>query len=161
MATTPAEPITSPLSSDAQQTVGAVLQDTLADLVDLSLIAKQAHWNVVGRNFREAHLHLDELVDLARGYADDVAERAATLGVSPDGRAATVAKTSGLPAFDEGWRSVDDVTAAVVALLETLIARFRERIEATDEPDPVTQDLLIGMTAKLEEAHWMWQAKTA
>jgi starvation-inducible DNA-binding protein len=161
MATTPAEPITSPLSSDAQQTVGAVLQDTLADLVDLSLIAKQAHWNVVGRNFREAHLHLDELVDLARGYTDDVAERAATLGVSPDGRAATVAKTSGLPAFDEGWRSVDDVTAAVVALLETLIARFRERIEATDEPDPVTQDLLIGMTAKLEEAHWMWQAKTA
>jgi starvation-inducible DNA-binding protein len=161
MATTPAEPITSPLSSDAQQTVGAVLQDTLADLVDLSLVAKQAHWNVVGRNFREAHLHLDELVDLARGYTDDVAERAATLGVSPDGRAATVAKTSGLPAFDEGWRSVDDVTAAVVALLETLIARFRERIEATDEPDPVTQDLLIGMTAKLEEAHWMWQAKTA
>lgn len=161
MATTPAEPITSPISSDAQQTVGAVLQDTLADLIDLSLIAKQAHWNVVGRNFREAHLHLDELVDLARGYADDVAERAATLGVSPDGRAATVAKTSGLPAFDEGWRSVDDVTAAVVALLETLIARFRERIEATDGPDPVTQDLLIGMTAKLEEAHWMWQAKTA
>lgn len=161
MATTPAEPITSPIPSDAQQTVGAVLQDTLADLIDLSLIAKQAHWNVVGRNFREAHLHLDELVDLARRYTDDVAERAATLGVSPDGRAATVAKTSGLPAFDEGWRSVDDVTAAVVALLETLIARFRERIEATDEPDPVTQDLLIGMTAKLEEAHWMWQAKTA
>jgi starvation-inducible DNA-binding protein len=161
MATTPAEPITSPISSDAQQVVGAVLQDTLADLIDLSLIAKQAHWNVVGRNFREAHLHLDELVDLARGYTDDVAERAATLGVSPDGRAATVAKTSGLPTFDEGWRSVDDVTAAVVALLETIIARFRERIEATDEPDPVTQDLLIGMTAKLEEAHWMWQAKTA
>jgi starvation-inducible DNA-binding protein len=38
---------------------------------------------------------------------------------------------------------------------------MRERIETTDEPDPVTQDMLIGMTAKLEEAHWMWQAKTA
>ena len=155
------EPITSPLSSDAKQTVGAALQDSLADLVDLSLIAKQAHWNVVGRNFREAHLHLDELVDLARGYTDDVAERAATIGVSPDGRAGTVAKTSGLPPFDEGWRSVDDVTAAVVELLAALIERFRERIAATGDPDPVTQDMLIGMTAKLEEAHWMWQAKTA
>ena len=155
------EPITSPIPSDAQQIVGGALQDSLADLVDLSLIAKQAHWNVVGRNFRDAHLHLDELVDLARGYSDDVAERAAALGVSPDGRVATVAKTSGLPAFDEGWRSVEDMTAAIVAILETIVARFRERIEVTDEPDPVTQDMLIGMTAKLEEAHWMWQAKQA
>ena len=38
---------------------------------------------------------------------------------------------------------------------------MRERIAATEEPDPVTQDLLIAQTAKLEEAHWMWQAKTA
>ena len=45
--------------------------------------------------------------------------------------------------------------------LETLIARMRERIEVTGDPDPVTQDLLIAQTAKLEEAHWMWQAKTA
>ena len=84
-------PITGPLPAAAQQTVGTVLQDTLADYLDLSLVAKQAHWNVVGQNFRDAHLHLDELVTLARDDADAVAERAATLGVSPDGRAATVA----------------------------------------------------------------------
>lgn len=154
-------PISSPLPAEAQQTVGAVLQDALADLVDLSLIGKQAHWNVLGRTFRDAHLHLDELVDIARQFADEVAERAATLGVSPDGRAETVAKNSALPGFDEGWRSVEDVTAAIVAILATLIERHRERIAATDEPDPVTQDLLIAQTAKLEEAHWMWQAKQA
>jgi starvation-inducible DNA-binding protein len=154
-------PITSPLPDDAKETVGAVLQDSLADFVDLSLTAKQLHWNVVGRNFREAHLHLDELVDLARGYSDDVAERAAALGVSPDGRAATVAKTTGLPETAEGWRHVEDVNEAVVAILAELIGRMRERITTTDAPDPVTQDMLIGMTAKLEEAHWMWQAKTA
>ena len=153
-------PITGPLSDEARQTVGAVLQDSVVDFVDLSLTAKQWHWNVLGSNFREAHLHLDELVDLARGYTDDVAERAATLGVSPDGRASTVAKTSGVQAFDEGWRSVEDVNDAVVAVLAALISRMRERIAVTDEPDPVTQDMLIGQTAKLEEAHWMWQAKT-
>ena len=154
-------PITSSLSDDARQTVGKVLQESLADFVDLSLTAKQWHWNVVGRNFREAHLHLDELVDLARTATDEVAERAATLGVSPDGRAETVAKSGGLPTTDEGWRQVEDVNEAVVATLATLIERMRERVRATEEPDPVTQDLLIAQTAKLEEAHWMWQAKTA
>ncbi len=154
-------PITGPLPAQAQQTVGTVLQDTLTDYLDLSLVAKQAHWNVVGQNFRDAHLHLDELVTLARDYADAVAERAATLGVSPDGRAATVAKTSGVEAFEEGWRSVEQVNDAVVAILAALIARLRERIATTGEPDPITQDLLIAQTAKLEEAHWMWQAKTA
>jgi len=154
-------PITGPLPAQAQQAVGTVLQDALADYIDLSLVAKQAHWNVVGSTFRDAHLHLDELVTLARDYADAVAERAATLGVSPDGRASTVAKTSEVQAFDEGWRSVEEVNDAVVAILASLISRMRERIAVTDEPDPVTQDMLIGQTAKLEEAHWMWQAKTA
>lgn len=155
------QPITSPLPEDAKEITGAVLQDSLADLIDLSLTAKQAHWNVVGRNFREAHLHLDELVDLARLYTDAVAERASTIGISPDGRAATVAKTSGVTGFDEGWHSVDDVTRAIVEILAGLVVRFRERIEKTDQPDPVTQDMLIGLTGKLEEAHWMWQAKEA
>lgn len=159
MATT--TPITSPLADDAKQVVGRVLQDSLADFVDLSLTAKQWHWNVVGTNFREAHLHLDELVDLARTASDEVAERAAALGVSPDGRAETVAKNSGLPTTDEGWTKVEEVNQAVTETLATLIERMRERIAATEEPDPVTQDLLIAQTAKLEEAHWMWQAKTA
>lgn len=154
-------PITSPLPDDAKQTVGKVLQESVADFVDLSLTAKQWHWNVVGRNFREAHLHLDELVDLARASTDEVAERAATLGISPDGRAETVAKASGLPTTGEGWRQVEDVNEAVVETLAKLIERMRERVEVTEEPDPVTQDLLIAQTAKLEEAHWMWQAKTA
>ena len=161
MAFRTAEPISSPLPADAQQLVGAVLQDAVADLIDLSLLAKQAHWNVLGRTFRDAHLHLDELVDLARAQTDEVAERAATLGVSPDGRTGTVAKTSGLPEFDEGWQSVEDVTAAIVETLAVLIARHRERIAVTGEPDPVTEDLLIGQAARLEEAHWMSQAKQA
>lgn len=154
-------PISSPLPDEAKQTVGKVLQDSVADFVDLSLTAKQWHWNVVGRNFREAHLHLDELVDVARTYTDEVAERAATLGVSPDGRAETAAKSSGLPTAEEGWRQVEDVNAAVVETLAQLISRMRGRIAATGDVDPVTEDLLIAQTAKLEEAHWMWQAKTA
>ncbi len=120
------------------------------------MVAKQAHWNVVGRFFRDVHLQLDELVVTARTYADDVAERAATLGVSPDGRAATVAKSSGVPEFGTGWQTDRDVIEAVVAALDKLIHRLRNRIEETDEADLVSQDLLIAITSKLEEAHWMW-----
>lgn len=42
------------------------LQRVLVDLVELHLQGKQAHWNVIGSNFRDLHLQLDELVDAAR-----------------------------------------------------------------------------------------------
>lgn len=154
-------PITSALSDAERDITGRVLQATLVDLVDLHLVAKQAHWTVVGRFFRDVHLQLDELVDLARTYTDEVAERAATLGVPPDGRAATVAESSGLPDLGTGWKSDRDVIEAVVAILDALTRRLRERVEETDKTDLVTQDLLLSVTGKLEQAHWMWQAQLA
>ncbi|MFB9906303.1 Dps family protein [Allokutzneria oryzae] len=152
-------PITSPLSDAATQATGAALQGALVDLVDLSLVAKQAHWNVVGRQFRDVHLQLDELVTASREFTDQVAERAAAIGVSPDGRAATVVQTSGVPRFPEGWQQASDVVNAVVAALDTVVQRMRARVDETEKADPVTQDLLIAVTAKLEEARWMWQAQ--
>ncbi len=90
-----------------------------------------------------------------------MAERAAAIGVAPDGRAATVAKSSGLPEFGEGWKTDVEIIEAVVAGLAGLIPRFRERIAETDRTDLVTQGLLIDVTGKLEEARWMWQAQLA
>lgn len=152
-------PITSALSNGERDITGRVLQSTLLDLVDLHLVAKQAHWTVVGPSFRNVHLQLDELVDVARNFADDVAERAAALGVAPDGRASEVAEGSGVPEYKAGWRRDHDVVAAMVTMLDTVIHRMRPRIDETDKTDLVTQDLLISITAKLEEAHWMWQAQ--
>jgi DNA-binding ferritin-like protein len=56
--------------------VGRQLQATLVELIDLSLLGKQLHWNVVGPLFRPLHLQLDELIDAWRELADTVAERA-------------------------------------------------------------------------------------
>jgi starvation-inducible DNA-binding protein len=154
-------PITSPLSDADRDAVGAVLQAALVDLVDLSLIGKQAHWNVIGKNFRSVHLQLDELVVLARNAADQVAERAAALGVTPNGTAKTIAASSGVPEIATGWLKEDQVVAAITASLASLITRMRARIDETDKPDLVTQDLLIGITQELEQAHWMWQAQAA
>ncbi|MEU4252222.1 DNA starvation/stationary phase protection protein [Amycolatopsis sp. NPDC026612] len=154
-------PIKSPLSEADKEITGNALQATLVDLVDLSLIAKQAHWNVVGSNFRSAHLQLDELVNTARQYVDEVAERANAIGISPNGKAKTVVESSGVPEYPDNWQSVESTVAAIVDILASLIERLRQRIDETDKSDLVTQDLLIEITRALEEAHWMWQAQQA
>ncbi|GAB3460011.1 Dps family protein [Actinophytocola sediminis] len=154
-------PITSPLSDSERKSTGGVLQATLVDLIDVSLIAKQAHWNVVGAHFRSAHLQLDELVTAARTYVDEVAERANAIGVSPNGKASTVVGNSGMPEYPDNWQSTETTVAAIVELLSTMIARLRKRIDETDKSDLVTQDLLIEIAAELEKQHWMWQAQQA
>jgi starvation-inducible DNA-binding protein len=151
--------VKSTLPDDARRVAGAALQDTLVDLLGLSLTGKQAHWNVVGPRFRSIHLQLDEVVTAARDFADTVAERAAALGVSPDGRPETVAAAFGLPGPKEGWLRDTEVVQLMVDSLEAAIGRLRERIAVTEEPDPVTQDLLIGITAELEKQRWMFEAE--
>ena len=154
-------PISSPLTASDREITGNVLQSTLVDLLDLSLIGKQAHWNVVGPNFRSVHLQLDELVATARTYVDEVAERANAIGISPNGKAKTVVESSGLSEYPDNWQSVEATVAAIVDILAGLIQRLRRRIDETDKSDLVTQDLLIEITQALEKAHWMWQAQQA
>ncbi|MGW1026731.1 Dps family protein [Streptomyces sp. NPDC002577] len=153
--------VKSTLPDTALKITGEALQDTLVDLLGLSLVAKQAHWNIVGPRFRSIHLQLDEVVDAARSYADAVAERAAALGVAPDGRPKTVASASGLPAAKEGWLQDTEVVQLLVDALGSAIGRLREHIAATEQADLVTQDLLIGITATLEKQHWMFQAEAS
>ena len=51
----------------ASQQLADNLQIVLTDLIELQLQGKQAHWNIVGTNFRDVHLQLDEIVEFARG----------------------------------------------------------------------------------------------
>ncbi|KRD22566.1 MULTISPECIES: Dps family protein [unclassified Streptomyces] len=153
--------VKSPLSDADLKIVSQALQGALVDLVDLSLVAKQVHWNVVGPRFRSVHLQLDEVVDVARAHSDTVAERASALGVSPDGRAATVASGSGIDAVAAGWVKDSDAIGTLVAALGAVITRMRERVAATGDADPVSQDIFIGITADLEKHHWMFQAENA
>ncbi|MGW1029783.1 Dps family protein [Streptomyces sp. NPDC002577] len=151
--------VKSPLSEADLKTVSEALQGALVDLVDLSLVAKQVHWNVVGPRFRSVHLQLDEVVDTARLHSDTVAERASTLGVPPDGRAATVAGNSGIGSVPDGWIKDTEAVGTLVKALGAVIVRMRERIAATGDADPVSQDIFIGITADLEKHHWMFQAE--
>jgi starvation-inducible DNA-binding protein len=44
----------------ASQTLAGNLQRVLTDLIELHVQGKQTHWNLVGTNFRDLHLQLDE-----------------------------------------------------------------------------------------------------
>lgn len=137
---------------------GEALQQALVDLIGLSLQSKQAHWNLTGPHFRSIHLHLDEVVATAREHADTLAERAVAIGVSPDGRAATVARDTKAP-FGQGPVPDKKVIAGMVQLLAEIIGRLREGIKETEEADPVSQDLLIAVSHDLQKHHWMFAAQ--
>ncbi|WP_024804579.1 Dps family protein [Nocardia sp. BMG51109] len=154
-----AQPITTTLDPEQQRIAGEALSAAVVDLIDLSLIAKQAHWNVIGPRFRTLHQALDELVTVARQFTDSTAERATAIGVSPDGRARTVADESAAQGFPAGWQRDDDVIDAITGNLAAIIGRMRARIDTTDKADPVTQDLFLDITARLEQLHWMWEAQ--
>lgn len=151
--------VRSTLPEDARRIAGDALQSTLVDLLGISLIGKQAHWNIVGPRFRSIHLQLDEVVSTARAYSDTVAERSAALGLPPDGRPETIAAAYTLPGPKDGWVRDNEVVGLMVETLDAAVGRLRERIAATEKPDPVTQDLLIGITAELEKQRWMFDAE--
>ncbi|MER6001719.1 DNA starvation/stationary phase protection protein [Nonomuraea sp. NPDC051941] len=151
--------ITGPLSGEAKDTVARALQGALVDLIDLSLVAKQSHWNLIGPHFRPIHLQLDELTDLARSHMDTIAERAVAVGINPDGRSTTVARSTKLQQPESGWIEDGKVVATITDLLDGVSKRMHERVRATDEPDPVTQDLLIAVAQDIDKQHWMFQAQ--
>ncbi|QSB06583.1 Dps family protein [Natronoglycomyces albus] len=153
--------IKSTLSDENRDVAGEALQGALVDLLDLSLLGKQAHWNVYGRNFRSLHLQLDEIVVAARNSADTVAERAIAIGTSADGRAQTIADTTGLPKFVEGPVADSEVVSIFIEAYTRIVTRMRERIDTTESADPVTQDILIAITQELEKQSWMFQAELA
>ncbi|MDR1441326.1 MAG: DNA starvation/stationary phase protection protein [Bifidobacteriaceae bacterium] len=135
-----------------------VLQAALVDLIDLSLLAKQAHWNVRGSNFRSVHLELDEVIDQVRINSDDVAERLAAVGGSPDGRADTVAATSQVPSVEPGPIAAPVVVEEFSARISDAARRIETALPELDDDLP-SQDLLIGIVAGLDKAAWMLRSQ--
>jgi starvation-inducible DNA-binding protein len=141
--------------------VAVELQPTLLELIDLSLIAKQAHWNVTGPLFRPLHEHFDEIAEAARGWADDVAERLEAVAVAADGRTASVAGGSGLPAMPEGKLDGPTAVRLVTDRAGEVARRVRERVQRLGDSDPLSQDVLIELGRGLEKHLWMLREEVA
>ena len=98
----------------ASPTLTTNMQAVLVDLIELHVQGKQAHWNIVGTNFRDLHLQLDEIIEAAREFADDMAERMRALHALPDGRSATVSKSTSLAQFPAGLINTKDAVERIV-----------------------------------------------
>jgi starvation-inducible DNA-binding protein len=143
----------------ASPTLTDNMQAVLVDLVELHLQGKQAHWNVVGKNFRDLHLQLDEIIEDARLFADEMAERMRALHAVPDGRSVAVAEGTSIDPFPPGLVSTKDTVGLVVRMLNAAVKTMRDVHDQIDEEDPTTADLLHGFIAKLEQYAWMVDAE--
>ncbi|HJX77069.1 Dps family protein [Glutamicibacter sp.] len=136
------------------------LQTVLIQLLDLQLVGKQIHWNVVGPNFRDLHQNLDEIVDIARRGSDEIAERMRALHATPDGMAATITKYTTLEQPTNGEILTTNAVDMVVKALEATVGVMREVHDPVDEADPTTADILHGYIAALEQQAWFISAET-
>lgn len=144
----------------ASPTLASNLQMVLTDLIELHLQAKQAHWNIVGTNFRDLHLQLDEIIASVRLFADQTAERMRALHALPDGRSQTVAADTRLDELTGGLISTKDAVKLVTARLERTVKTMRDVHDEVDEEDPTSADLLHAGIERLEQLAWMVNAET-
>ena len=143
----------------ASKALSENLQKVLVDLIELASQGKQAHWNVVGTNFRDTHLALDEIIDAAREFSDTIAERMRALHALPDGRSDTVAESTTLPEFPQGEIATTEVIDLITARLEDAVATCRDVHDQVDEEDPTSADIFHEIIERLEQYAWMMSAE--
>jgi len=143
----------------ASKTLIDDLQKVLVDLVELAGQGKQAHWNVVGKNFRDTHRILDEIIEASRDFGDEIAERMRALHGIPDGRSSTVAKSTTLPEYPAGEVDTTETIDLITVRLETTVGTLRDVHDRVDEEDPTSADILHAIIAKLEQFAWMVSAE--
>src|SRR6185312_16338298 len=135
-----------------------LLQKQLSTYNDLHLTLKHIHWNVVGPNFIGVHEMIDPQVEAVRAYADEVAERIAALGQSPQGTPGAIIKDRTWDDYSIGRDTVQAHLAAVDLVYTGIIEDTRKAIERLDEIDLVTQDMLISHAGSLEKFQWFVRA---
>lgn len=138
--------------------VAELLQKQLSTYNDLHLTLKHVHWNVVGPNFIGVHEMIDPQVTLVRQYADEVAERIATLGQSPEGTPGAIIRDRTWDDYSVGRDNVQAHLAALDLVYTGLIEDTREAIKSLEELDLVSQDILIDHAAELEKFQWFVRA---
>src|ERR1700755_2516880 len=128
----------------------ALWQKQLSTYNDLHLTLKHVHWNVVGPNFIGVHEMIDPQVELVRGYADEAAERIATLGKSPQGTPGAIIKDRTWDDYSVGRDTVQAHLAALDLVYTGVIEDTRKAIHRVGDLDSVTENILEEHAAELE-----------
>jgi starvation-inducible DNA-binding protein len=147
------------LNQQGRDRIVAELRPLLADLISLSLQGKQAHWNVVGPLFQSVHTQMDQVVDHAREWSDEVAERMVAVGIPAAGQACDVARETSLLPLPDGILSDRDAVALMAEQVATLVSCGRTAMERLGDVDLASQDLVIEVVRGLEKDLWMLRAQ--
>lgn len=143
--------------ADAERVV-ELLQSRLDACNDLHLTLKHVHWNVVGPHFIAVHEMIDPQVDAVRGFADDLAERIATLGGSPAGTPGGLVGRRTWDEYSINRATTQEHLGALDLVYQGVIGDYRAGMKELDELDLVTQDMFIAQTEQLELFHWFVRA---
>ena len=136
------------------QVVG-LLNQRLADCIDLQTQCKQAHWNVKGPAFIALHKLFDEINEEVEEYVDLLAERVVQLGGVAEGTVGVVAERSTLVDYPLGLSS----GAQHVAALSDALAAFGRTVrvgieEMNDLEDAGSADILTEISRGVDK--WLW-----
>ncbi len=139
--------------------VNKLLQERLADSIDLLAKIKHAHWNVKGPNFIGLHLLFDQIWKESQEYADLIAERIAQFGGKVDGTVQTAASTTTLDKYPlditEGRQHVEALSHALAAYGELV----RRAIDQCDELDDAgTADIFTEISRGIDKNLWFVEA---
>jgi len=147
------------LSKASRVELNELLNQRLADAVDLQSQVKQAHWNVKGPHFIGLHKLFDEIYESVGEYVDLLAERVVQLGGIAEGTARVAAARSRL---EEYPLDIADGTTHVQALSKALATFGHEVRTAIDEADDLddadTADLFTEVSRGIDKWLWMVEA---
>ena len=147
------------LSADIRSKVAALLNQRLADSLDLRTQVKHAHWNVKGIEFQQLHELFDEIAAHLEEHIDLIAERITALGGIAHGTVRLAAASSSLPEYDLAAVKGEDHVQALVDRVSRVANAVRDDIDQTDKlGDKGTSDLLTEVSRQLDKDLWFLEA---
>jgi starvation-inducible DNA-binding protein len=132
-----------------------LLNQRLADCIDLQLQTKQAHWNVKGPSFIALHKLFDEVNGAVSEYADLIAERIVQLGGIAEGTVGAVSTRTGLSDYPVAKLDGAEHVAALSDGLSQFGRTARMGIEEMNElEDADSADILTEISRGIDK--WLW-----
>lgn len=142
-------------SQENQAELRTLLNQRLAEAVDLQMKMKQAHWNVKGENFIGLHQLFDRIAEAVAAQVDQIAERIVQLGGIAEGTVRVSAARSRLADYPLVITAGLAHVEAVGKALTTFRREVRNTIGEAEELDDIeTADLFIELSRSLDK--WVW-----